>query len=174
MKNVQMKVEEMVKGIDSKNFEYIVSAPRFESHMESLLRWEAKGDEEMVNFKIEDIEKFAREFDGLNLTPANVKVGDGATMQLWSDAHAGTIVKVTKASITIQRDHAELDPNFKPEIVAGGFAGHCTNQSEQTYTYSPNPNGELVTFRWSKKFGRYQNPTYKAYKGRNEFYDYNF
>lgn len=109
------------------------------------------------------------------LTPATAKVGDGATVCLWSDQHAATIIKVTKASVTVRYDKATRDPNFKPEFVIGGFAAHCTNQEEQTYTYEPDENGAVETYRWSNKecrYGTYNNPHLIA--GRHEFYDYNF
>ena len=70
---------------------------------------------------------------------SEVEIGDGVTEYLYSDAHAFTVIAKTKKTITIQRDKAILDPNFKPEWIAGGFAGHCTNQEDQTYTYERNP-----------------------------------
>lgn len=106
-----------------------------------------------------------------------IEVGDGVTLHLWSDAHACTVIAKTKATITIQQDKATIDPNFKPEWVAGGFAGHCTNQGEQTYTYERNPNGHIYKCRWSEKNGCYQtggDGSMKITRGRREFYDYNF
>ncbi len=103
-----------------------------------------------------------------------VEVGDGITVCLWSDKHAGTVVKRTKCSITIQYDKATLNPEFKPEIVAGGFAGHCTNQNEQTYTYERQPESRTETYRWSEKYGIFKNDDIKIINGRHEFYDYNF
>lgn len=106
-----------------------------------------------------------------------IEVGDGVTLHLFSDAHACTVIAKTKTTITIQRDKATLDPNFKPEWIAGGFAGHCTNQGEQTYTYERDPNGQIYRCRWSEKYGRYQtgcDGSMKITRGRREFYDYNF
>lgn len=109
------------------------------------------------------------------LNPMNVKVGDGVTICLWSDRHAATVTKVTKTSVTVRQDKATLDPNFKPEFIVGGFAAHCTNQSDQTYTYEEDPNGNEYTFRWSHKYGQYGQPNdARLIKGRHEFYDYNF
>lgn len=106
-----------------------------------------------------------------------IEVGDGVTLHLYSDAHACTVIAKTKTTITIQQDKATIDPNFKPEWVEGGFAGHCTNQDEQTYTYERNPNGHIYKCRWSEKYGRYQtgeDGSMKITRGRREFYDYNF
>lgn len=176
MSKVRTQVEEMVKGIDPVNFEFIMVDNRLESKLESAIRYEAKGNMEMVGFMIHEINELAHDFSTRFLTPANVKVGDGVTMHMYSDSHAGTVVKVTKTTITVQQDIATLDPNWKPEIVAGGFAGHCTNQDTQTYSYEQNPNGETRTFRWSAKYGQYRNNKIgmKLTKGRREFYDYNF
>ena len=106
-----------------------------------------------------------------------IEVGDGVTMKLYSDAPAYTVIAKTAKTITIQRDTATLDPNFKPEWIAGGFAGHCTNQDEQTYTYERNPEGEKVRCYWSERLGCYTtggDQSIRIRRGRHEFYDYNF
>ena len=103
-----------------------------------------------------------------------VKVGDGVTYHLYSDSQACTVIKRTAKTITIQEDKATLDPNFKPEFVVGGFAGHCTNQNEQTYTYESDPNGRTITARWSEKRGAFVYCDKIITNGRHQFYDYNF
>lgn len=106
-----------------------------------------------------------------------IEIGDGVTLHLYSDAHACTVIAKTKTTITIQEDKATLDPNFKPEWVEGGFAGHCTNQNEQTYTYERNPKGAIHKCHWSERNGCYQtggDGSMKITRGRREFYDYNF
>lgn len=109
------------------------------------------------------------------LTPETVQVGDGVTVRLWSDAHAATVIKKTKFSVTVRQDKATLNPNFKPEFIPGGFAAHCVNQENQTYTYEPDPSGTVYTFRWSNKYCTYGQPeNLRLIKGRHEFYDYNF
>jgi hypothetical protein len=176
MTNVNEQVKTMVEAIDKKNAEYILNDNRFESKVETMNRFNNKGDTGMVNFMMKELKEYAEEFNSKFLTPANVKVGDGVTMHLYSDAHAGTVIKKTKTSVTVQRDDATIDPNWKPEIQAGGFAGHCSNQDSQVYTYEQNPNGETITFRWSKKYGQFRNQkiSQSLTKGRHEFYDYNF
>lgn len=103
-----------------------------------------------------------------------VKVGDGVTYHLYSDSQACTVIKRTAKSITIQEDEATLNPDFKPEMVVGGFAAHCTNQNEQTYTYKANPKGRKITARWSDKFGAFMYCGKAITNGRHQFYDYNF
>lgn len=105
----------------------------------------------------------------------SVQVGDGITIDLWSDSHAYTIIKRTPKTITIQRDEATLSKDFKPEWIPGGFAGHCVNQNEQRWTYERNPNGEVRVLHWSDKLNGWKTEFgYKARLGRHEFYDYNF
>lgn len=103
-----------------------------------------------------------------------LEVGDGCTYHLYSDAQACTVVKRTAKTITIQEDTAIIDPDFKPEWIAGGFAGHCTNQNEQTYTYERNPNGRKITARWSDKRGGFVYMDKLITVGRHQFHDYNF
>ena len=103
-----------------------------------------------------------------------LEVGDGVPVHLYSDAEAYTIIKRTAKTITLQRDIATLDSNFKPEVIEGGFIGHCVNQDEQTYTYERNPRGRIITARWSDKYGAFMYLGKVVTAGRHEFYDYNF
>lgn len=104
----------------------------------------------------------------------NVEVGDGMTLCLWSDRHAYTVIKKTKTTVTLRRCKATLNPNWKPEWIPGGFAAHCTNQNEQTYTYEEDPQGEVITAHWSEKKSGYYHKGCHVIPGRHEFYDYNF
>lgn len=106
-----------------------------------------------------------------------IEVGDGVTECLWSDRHACTVIARTAKTLTIQRDKAILDPNFKPEWIPGGFAAHCTNNEEQTYAYERDPNGQIIKCRWSEKRGGWQtgsDGSIRIIRGRYEFHDYNF
>ena len=118
-----------------------------------------------------------RDIDLDNLTRQaheELQVGDGVTIHLYTDAEAYTVIKRTASTITVQRDKAIRDPNFKPQFDVGGFAGHCTNQNEQTYTYERDKNGSTLTLRFSKKYGRFMYLEKAIGIGRHEFYDYNF
>ena len=106
-----------------------------------------------------------------------IEVGDGVTYKLYTDSYACTVIKRTPNTITIQRDKATLSPDFKPKFIPGGFSAHCTNNDEQSYTYERDPNGEIYVCHWSEKEGRFRsgaNGSFKIYRGRREFYDYNF
>ena len=184
--------EAWVREIDPANTEYILADSDIQNKFQSYLDWKNKNATNVRTVQdsgkdvdetcrriaadiLQELEEEIRQYDEFHLTPANAKVGDGATVYLYSDSHAGTIVKVTKRSVTVRRDKATLDPNFKPEIIPGGFCGHCTNQNEQSYTYEPDENGALTTVYWSKKHNQYGLPgNLQLGKGRHEFYDYNF
>ena len=105
----------------------------------------------------------------------DINVGDGVTVTYWTDANAYTVIKRTAKTLTLQRDKAILDKNFKPDFIPGGFCAHCTNQNEQSYEYEKDENGEIVTAYWSEaKRGFYVDKSLRLIKGRHEFYDYNF
>ena len=103
-----------------------------------------------------------------------VKVGDGITISLYSDAHAYTIIKRTATTITIQRDKATLKEDFKPEIIPMGFAGRCMNNYEQDYDYERDEDGSTKVLHWSEKYGNWITKGGSVSLGRYEFYDYNF
>ena len=103
-----------------------------------------------------------------------VKVGDGITISLYSDAHAYTIIKRTANTITIQRDKATLKEDFKPEIIPMGFAGRCMNNYEQDYDYERDEDGTTKILHWSEKYGNWIAKGGSVSLGRHEFYDYNF
>lgn len=115
-------------------------------------------------------------------------LGDGVTVSVWTDCEAYTIIKRTATTMTLQEDKATMSPNFKPEFVAGGFAGHCVNQGDQTYTYEADPAGPTIKVslrRWTDEEGNERRLWKKVgtgkferggnvYPGRSKFHDYNF
>ncbi len=105
----------------------------------------------------------------------------GMTYHLYSDAWAYTIIEISKNGkrFKAQRDKAVLSPDFKPNIIPGGFIGHTVNNHSQSYTYERDPNGEVITVtlrkngKWTKSGeGMHANNIGLDY--RSEFYDYNF
>jgi hypothetical protein len=71
--------------------------------------------------------------------PKKPEVGMGATILMWSDRHAATIVEVSKDGkrVVIQEDNAvRTDKNGMSEC--------------QDYTYSPNPNAAKQVFTLRK------------------------
>ncbi|MCY7353472.1 MAG: hypothetical protein LH606_22905 [Cytophagaceae bacterium] len=89
------------------------------------------------------------------------KVGDGATLILWSDRRAYTVTSVERKCIFVTRDLAErLELNFEKGL--------------QEYSYKPDPEAvpEKATLR---KDGNYYLGGHLLKIGfRDEFYDYSF
>jgi len=106
----------------------------------------------------------------------NIKPGDFVTVHLYSDAYAYTVVRITKKFVEVRQAKQERDPSWKPEIVPGGFAGHCTNNYSQKWIVTENPDapiGKLSVGRDGTLRGlgsRRPNVTV----GAHPFYDYNF
>jgi hypothetical protein len=67
--------------------------------------------------------------------PAEIKVGDGATVLSWTDRHAGTVISVTAKAIVVQEDTATRTDRDGPFTES------------QSYSYAPNPNGREWTFK---------------------------
>jgi|SRR5271157_3819351 len=93
------------------------------------------------------------------------KVGDGATIQYWSDRHAATVIQVTQNGkrIVVQEDKStRTDTNGMSE--------------SQTYTFESDPQGSthIATLR---KDGRYRisgGSTLVSVGFRSQFHDYSF
>ena len=109
------------------------------------------------------------------------EVGMGATLCFYTDRQAATVIEVKNLkTIVIQTDKATLDPNWKPDFIAGGFCGHVANNNDQKYTYERDPEGLKITFtlrkdgRWVRK-GCAMGAGVRLLLGkRREFHDYNF
>lgn len=88
------------------------------------------------------------------------KVGDGATILMWTDRHAGTVVKVTPTQIHVRRDFAKrID---------------CNGMSEsQNYEYTENVDGPMYVFRLTKKGYRCLGCGLMI-GSRSEYHDYSF
>lgn len=110
---------------------------------------------------------------GYRLAPA---VGMQATVRGYSDSHPYEVVAVSASGkqITLRKMAAEQDPSFKPEFVRGGFSAHCTNQSQQKWFLTSDPEGETVKANL-RKDGRFHSNYGSVSLGRAVcFYDYNF
>jgi len=95
----------------------------------------------------------------------------------WSDVNPYEVVRViSDKTLEIREMNAERDESWKPEIVVGGFAGHCVNQNEQRWIITSDDSREVVRIRlsakkgWQDKHGRRFSLSEKPVK----FYDYNF
>lgn len=165
----------LITNLAPENARYIMCCEEITEDFERAEKYRKEGKAALAKTVEESAIKKIKSFGENRLTPATVKIGDGVTINLWSDRYAATIVKVTPKTVTVRRDKATLASNFKPEFIPGGFAAHCTNQHEQSYTYELDIYGEIWNFHWSDKYQRYGQPKNATLsKGRHEFYDYNF
>jgi hypothetical protein len=91
----------------------------------------------------------------------------------YSQSYPWVEVSRTLKTITLAKVQVKKDPDWKPHFIAGGFAGHCTNQSGQTWLFDKINPLQLTVIRttkigWSRGGVRFD-------EGRAiEFYDYNF
>jgi hypothetical protein len=104
-------------------------------------------------------------------------VGDKVHYSIGSDVFPGVVSKVTSKTVTVRESQATLHPDWNPEFDVGGFAAHCTNQHDQRWEYSDDPNGRLNKFTYrskSEKFMMVGCNTSVLYGGWRKFHDYNF
>ena len=99
-----------------------------------------------------------------------------ANLHGYSDIYPYEVVRVVSdKTMEIRAMNAYKDPNWKPEIIPGGFVGHCVNQGEQKWIVESNPTIETIRMRkrkngyWYSAFGRHV-----LADGPRYFYDYNF
>ncbi len=99
--------------------------------------------------------------------------GDGATLHYLRDSHAYTVIKVSPSGriVTMQRDIAVPDPDWKPDFHPGGFLGHTSNLQDLVYTYRPDPDGVIRTARLNTR--GWESSGQRVGHGRHEFYDSN-
>lgn len=105
------------------------------------------------------------------------KVGDAVTVYGYSDAHAATVVAVTRCTITIRHEKQTLlngCNSGEPDALVctpGGFVGHTSGQ--QRWAVEPDPQGYIekchlrsgaIVSSGGKKVGA----------GHRPHYDFNF
>lgn len=91
----------------------------------------------------------------------------------YSQQYPWVEVKRTAKTATLAKVIVKADPDWKPEMHAGGFFAHCSNQSEQTWLFHKIDEGRTCTIRetkrgWSRKGTRFIEDR------AVEFYDWNF
>ena len=93
----------------------------------------------------------------------------------YSDVHPFEIVRwVSAKTVEIRGMKATLAPDWKPEFIPGGFAAHCVNQCEQTYTYESNPDAPVLRARLGKKGWKSRLGMHDLSDKPKKFRDYNF
>lgn len=100
----------------------------------------------------------------------------------YSQVYAYEVVKViSEKTVEIRRMKATLDPTWKPEMSVGGFAAHCSNQSEQRWLFESDESAPVIRARKVKPSYSNGFRNWKSVYGGHvmsdtprEFYDYNF
>ena len=106
--------------------------------------------------------------------------GEYMTQTMYSDTTPWKVIGRTATTVKLQEVLVERDPNWKPEIVPGGFAGHCTNQDEQTWLYAglgqQTTTVRLVKSRYYGSDKLWRSPQAGEFiaNGARRKYDYNF
>lgn len=93
----------------------------------------------------------------------------------YSQSYPWVEVKRTAQTITLHKVMVEPDPEWKPNILPGGFCGHCDNQHEQTWLYGGVDAANVKTIRLTKgDRWTHRGVVFQETDGPYEFYDYNF
>ena len=97
----------------------------------------------------------------------------------WSDVHPYEIIRVVSAqTLEVRALDAKLADDWKPEIIPGGFAGHCINQNSQRWEYCSNETCPTIRIRLSRQAGRgwrdAQGSRFRLGKSPMMYHDYNF
>lgn len=103
----------------------------------------------------------------------NLPEGSYFTEIGYSQSYPWVEIARTATTVTLAKVEVQPDPEWKPEMHAGGFAAHCSNQHAQTWLFGRINREHTCTIRrtkrgWARKGVRF-------IEGRaREFYDYNF
>ncbi|QRE00609.1 hypothetical protein [Pseudomonas phage Itty13] len=134
----------------------------------------------------EDLTANASELaDVLNVLPSTLRwiadtlnsaVGKFANHIGYSDVHPYEIVReVSDKIIEVRAMKAERDPTWKPEMIPGGFAAHCTNQHEQRWIITSDESAPVIRLHLRKDGCFYrQGSKFRREAKPRRFYDYNF
>ena len=94
----------------------------------------------------------------------------------YSDVNPYEVVRVVSdKTVEVREMDAQRDESVQLVWVVGGFAGHCTNQHDQRWIITSNPENQVVRISlgkqgWKDKHGR----KFDLAEQPVRFYDYNF
>lgn len=94
----------------------------------------------------------------------------------YSDVEPFEVVREVSAKIIeVRRMTAHLDPSWKPEMHAGGFAAHCSNQSSQKWIITSDEGAPVIRLHMRKDgCFYYQGSKFRREAAPRKFHDYNF
>ena len=98
-----------------------------------------------------------------------------ANMIGYSDIRPYEIIARTKTTITVRAMDAAKDPDWKPVFHPGGFVAHCSNQSDQKWIITSDPDAYVMK-AYLRKDGHYHSSWGRHVLSDEPicFYDYNF
>ena len=127
--------------------------------------------------------------EALQRKPDVLAVGDIVTRTLYTDSYTLTVIAISPngKTVTCQCNTDTLDKTlWTPEIIPGGFSGHCTNNHDQEWHTVANPDGRIEKYSlrvWDSEYGEKAGcwslvgesaRTCRISKGCRPFHDYNF
>ena len=88
-----------------------------------------------------------------------IRVGEAATISIGSDCYPATVIDVTPSgkTVTCQYDNFVFIPG---SLTTGGYE----------YSYQSDPNGRIMKFRYSAKYNRWKNSSYRVSFGNRRYY----
>lgn len=92
----------------------------------------------------------------------------------YSQLYPWVEISRTAKTITLAKVEVRVDPEWHPEMHPGGFAAHCSNQSDQTWLFD-RITDQTVTIR-RNAHGHWQHTKHRRFREDEAryFYDYNF
>lgn len=92
----------------------------------------------------------------------------------YSQLYPWVEIRRTAKRVWLAKVEVKPDPDWKPEIIAGGFAGHCTNQAHQTWLFDKIDETRTTMICLTSR-GWQRGPHADYLENRADyFYDYNF
>jgi hypothetical protein len=95
----------------------------------------------------------------------------------WSDTEPYEVVNViSETTVEIRAMKAEPDTSWSPDFVPGGFSGVVTNQEQQKWIITSDPEAPIFRVRKHKN-GKWKSPggtEYRPSDAPRKYYDYNF
>mgnify|MGYP003631036783 CR=1 FL=1 len=95
----------------------------------------------------------------------------------YSDSDPYEVVKTISAkTVEVRAMDATLDPNYKQEVIIGGFCGHTVNNGGD-WIIKSNEKNPTMRVRWSEANQQWQKGKHMRFSMADapyKFYDYNF
>jgi len=94
----------------------------------------------------------------------------------YTDVHPFEVVRIVSDKCIEVRAMDTSDNKTKLDFHVGGFSAHCSNQKDQSYDFTSNPDNQTIKVRlhkdtwWRSKHGE----RFYIAEAPRKFHDYNF